>query len=99
YLDSRGDGDEEKLAAIQDENTPFWHGAQDISGYRYVDCHCSPGDVLIFHRYMLHASLPNNSDRIRLSLDMRYFGAEGRTSKHYLDVQQAIVYEPFTGKQ
>lgn len=31
-----------------------------------------PGDVLIFHSLMLHRSLPNLTDRMRLSVDFRY---------------------------
>jgi 1-deoxypentalenic acid 11beta-hydroxylase len=30
-----------------------------------------PGDLLVFHSLMLHRALPNESDRIRLSLDAR----------------------------
>jgi ectoine hydroxylase-related dioxygenase (phytanoyl-CoA dioxygenase family) len=58
-----------------------------------------PGDVLIFHRHTLHTSRPNLSDTLRLSLDMRFFGAEDRTQKHYLDVQRMEVFEPFSGEQ
>ena len=31
----------------------------------------APGDVLVFHSHMLHWALPNRSDRIRLSIDVR----------------------------
>jgi 1-deoxypentalenic acid 11beta-hydroxylase len=34
-----------------------------------IDYH--PGDLLVFHSLMLHRALPNESDRIRLSLDAR----------------------------
>ena len=34
------------------------------------------GDVLIFHSYTVHRALPNNSDRMRISVDYR-FQAEG----------------------
>ena len=31
----------------------------------------SPGDILVFHSHMIHWGLPNRSDRIRLSIDVR----------------------------
>ena len=33
--------------------------------------HYRPGDIVVFHSHMLHWGLPNRSDRIRLSIDVR----------------------------
>jgi phytanoyl-CoA hydroxylase len=30
------------------------------------------GDIIVLHRHLLHASLPNHSDTVRMSLDFRY---------------------------
>ena len=40
-------------------------------GYRWLSTRYEPGDVLIFHNRMIHAALPNRSDVVRLSLDVR----------------------------
>ena len=37
----------------------------------WLTAHYHPGDLLIFHNLMIHWSLPNRSDRIRLSIDNR----------------------------
>ncbi len=37
----------------------------------WVSANYEPGDVLIFHCHTLHRGLPNTSDRVRLSLDVR----------------------------
>lgn len=48
----------------------------------WVGGHYQPGDVLIFHSLLLHRSLPNLTDRMRLSVDFRY----------------QSVHEPMTGQ-
>lgn len=55
-----------------------------------------PGDVLIFDRYLVHGSMPNLSNRIRFSLDYRFFPATSPSSKHYLDMQTWEVCNPET---
>jgi ectoine hydroxylase-related dioxygenase (phytanoyl-CoA dioxygenase family) len=92
-------GDAAALGEIDGEAGAFWHGAQDASGFRHTDCHLSPGDVLVLDKHLLHASLPNLATHPRLSLDMRFFGATGRTRKHYLDLQTMVVHPPLTGAQ
>jgi len=39
--------------------------------FTWLTADFQPGDVLMFHRQTVHRALPNNSDRIRLSLDTR----------------------------
>jgi len=56
----------------------------------------SPGDVLIFDRYLVHGSMPNISDRVRFSLDYRFFPATSPSAKHYLDMQSWEVCKPET---
>jgi hypothetical protein len=45
--------------------------ALESIGEPWLTADYQPGDVLVFHRLMLHWALPNTSDRIRLSLDVR----------------------------
>ena len=39
------------------------------------------GDVILIHRHCPHASLPNLSDRVRFSLDLRYHPAHQRSGR------------------
>lgn len=39
---------------------------------RVLTCPMSPGDVIFMHRRTCHSSLPNKSDDVRVSLDLRY---------------------------
>ncbi len=41
-------------------------------GFKLATAHFEPGDVLIFGLFMLHSSVPNLSDRYRISIDTRY---------------------------
>ena len=43
----------------------------DIIEEEWVTADYKPGDVLIFHCHTLHRGLPNTSDKVRLSLDVR----------------------------
>jgi 1-deoxypentalenic acid 11beta-hydroxylase len=43
----------------------------DIIEEEWVTADYKPGDVLIFHCHTLHRGLPNSSDKVRLSLDVR----------------------------
>ena len=44
----------------------------------------SPGDVLLMHRKCIHASLPNQSQEIRFSLDIRYNPIGQATGRDFL---------------
>jgi hypothetical protein len=55
---------------------PGWNGLGIPERHRpggdAVPLPMSPGDVLFMHRLTCHGSLPNNSDRVRISFDLRY---------------------------
>ena len=57
-------------------------------GFTLATAHFQPGDVIIFGLFMMHSSVPNMTDRYRISIDTRYqlaseakderfFGADG----------------------
>ncbi len=72
-----------------------WTEAVSVDGLRPVNCvPMAPGDILIFNPYIVHASMPNLSDRIRFSVDCRFFGSDAETSKHYLDMTTWSVVTP-----
>ena len=44
----------------------------DNFGFKLATTHFNQGDVLIFGLYMMHASIPNRSNKYRISIDTRY---------------------------
>jgi hypothetical protein len=42
----------------------------------------------------MHESMPNSSDRMRLSCDFRFFGEQSHSTKHYLDIAANTVVAP-----
>jgi len=55
-----------------------------------------PGDLVIMSKRTMHESMPNSSDRMRLSCDFRFFGEQSRSTKHYLDIAANSVVAPVT---
>ncbi|MFZ5781017.1 MAG: phytanoyl-CoA dioxygenase family protein [Pseudomonadota bacterium] len=52
------------------------------------------GDLVVMTKNTLHESMPNLSDRMRLSCDFRFFGEGSRSTKHYLDIAADTVVAP-----
>ena len=72
-----------------------WTEAVSVQGLTPVNCvPMAPGDVLIFNPYVVHGSMPNISNKIRFSIDCRFFGSDAETSKHYLDMTTWSVVAP-----
>ncbi len=46
----------------------------------------SLGDALIFDQSSIHESIPNQSEKIRFSLDMRFFKEEENSTKPYINI-------------
>jgi hypothetical protein len=57
---------------------------QQEFGLRWLTADYSAGDVIIFHTHLLHATLDNNSDRIRLSVDGRFQLADELMDNRYV---------------
>ena len=53
-----------------------------------------PGDAVVFGPKLVHESMPNVSDRVRLSCDFRFFGEQVRSGKHFLDLARDTVVAP-----
>lgn len=64
---------------------------------RFTDRHIEmePGDALIFGPHLLHYSHPNTSERVRCSVDSRWFGARTPSSRQYYDVERAELVRAF----
>jgi len=75
-------------------NADGWLSPIDVSAYKRIDCQpMAPGDCLLFGPNLAHGSMPNLSNRVRLSIDFRFF-ADGTSGKHALDMQSWEVLEP-----
>lgn len=79
---------------ITDDRRDVWLAAIPDLGFPKVDVPMQPGDLLVFHMQTIHESLPNTSDRVRLSLDYRFFGSRATSSKHYYDLDTRQVVPP-----
>lgn len=73
---------------------PFWLGGVPTGGRPMEHPHLAPGDALLLNPFVIHASRPNRSPRIRLSVDCRFFAAPGGSAKHHLDLQRWEVVAP-----
>lgn len=76
----------------------FWLTAVDTDGCEPVTYEMGMGDILVFNKWLIHASAGNQSDRTRLSLDMRFFAAPDTSTKHHLDLQTGAVIEPLAAE-
>lgn len=70
----------------------FWQRGVDVQGFSALMPELLPGDILLINPWVVHASAPNHSSRIRLSIDCRFF--TGRSQKHSLDLKTWQVREP-----
>ena len=59
---------------------------KDYSNLKWVSGDISFGDAIVFHSLTTHASFPNTSERIRLSIDCRYQRISNLVCKPSLDV-------------
>ncbi|MEI6030898.1 MAG: hypothetical protein WCQ20_07005 [Synechococcaceae cyanobacterium ELA739] len=64
------------------------------------------GDIIIFHPFLLHGSVPNLSKRsekgfpdtaFRVSMDVRVFSGQSITTKHYMNLRTGERYGPRDG--
>lgn len=73
----------------------IWHDeAVDVPENRRTFIPCEIGDIIVFGPKLLHGSRPNRSNRIRYSIDYRFFPSRQPTSKHYYDLEHRVVIAP-----
>ena len=82
------------LSEVPVSKAGFWLDGVPDGEYRQIHFPMNPGDVLLLNPFVLHRSKPNQSDKIRLSIDFRFFGKQGSSSKHYLNMQSWQVLAP-----
>lgn len=79
---------------LQNYEQAFWLQGLATDGMECVHCKIRPGDALALNPWILHRSMPNTSTRARISIDFRFFGENGSSRKHYLDLQSWRVVAP-----
>jgi hypothetical protein len=88
-------GPKRKIEVVKRVENGVWIEGIPTEGLHAENCvPMNPGDVLVFDRFLVHGSMPNTSDRIRFSLDYRFFPASSPSSKHYLDMNSWEVFQP-----
>jgi hypothetical protein len=84
------------LGEIEVEQTDFWLEGLPKDEYETYYENMKPGDILLLNPNVLHASRPNTSERIRISIDFRFFGKNGNSSKHHLNLNTNELLEPLS---
>lgn len=82
---------------IEQAASEFWQKGVPTGSYPARHCKIKVGDVLAFSPFVIHQSMPNRSNRTRLSIDFRLFGEQDSSTKHYLDLQTLQVIAPPQG--
>jgi ectoine hydroxylase-related dioxygenase (phytanoyl-CoA dioxygenase family) len=72
----------------------FWLGGIAADEAALIHPLLEPGDVLFLDKWIVHRSMPNRSERTRMSIDYRFFAPPHTSTKHYLDVTTRIVHAP-----
>ena len=91
----RTQGGGELFAGAAVAPTDGWIPGIDVTGFERVELvPLAPGDVVVMGNETVHESMPNRSQRTRLSVDFRFFGDNSRSSKHYLDLAARRVVAP-----
>ena len=64
---------------------------------RFPDRHflMEPGDVLAFGPHMLHYTHPNTSQKVRFSVDCRWFAASTESTKQYFDLTTKSIVKMY----
>jgi hypothetical protein len=89
------DGARPRRELLDDHARGLWLKPVAADGGVRVECQpMEPGDILLLDQWIVHESMPNRSDRPRLSVDMRFFSAAKGSSKHYLDCRRWQVVAP-----
>ena len=70
----------------------IWQKQPNIKLRKFEDINnLDIGDIVIFNKYLIHSSIPNNSKKIRFSIDIRYMGVKDKTKKSYYDLKKKKI--------
>ena len=88
------EGSGKPVELLEDRDQKFWLKGVPTDGYNKVHCTMDVGDALLLNKWIIHESVANTSNRIRYSIDFRFFSGRESSSKHLLDMQSWRVVEP-----
>jgi len=87
----------------EDDNNVLLQGqtVKGIDTSRAIACTLEPGEASFHHGWTLHASMPNNSNDLRIGLNVQYLAPHIKQTKHDLDtailVRGSDQYQHFKG--
>lgn len=73
------------------KNNGLWLKRIDTKNMQPISPKMNVGDILIFNNKVIHESRFNSSNYTRYSVDMRFFGNEQLSNKHYYDFSSKQV--------
>lgn len=88
------EGSGQPVEQLDDRSQKFWLKGLATDGFNKKHCTMNVGDALLLNRWIIHESMPNQSDHTRYSIDYRFFSSHESSSKHLLDLQRWEVIEP-----
>jgi ectoine hydroxylase-related dioxygenase (phytanoyl-CoA dioxygenase family) len=83
-----------ELQDAPDSSNHYWRQPIETDLHSPMHIRMNTGDILLLNQKIIHRSQANQSNRTRISIDYRFFGEQGSSSKHYLDLQTKRVFEP-----
>lgn len=88
------EGSGQPVERLDDTSQKFWLKGIESEGFTRRHCTMDVGDALLLNKWIVHESHANVSQRIRISIDFRFFSGRDASSKHLLDMQTWKVIDP-----
>ena len=75
------------------ERKGFWLSPVHTNSHG-IHCKIAYGDVLLLNPYVIHESMPNISEELRINLDLRFYKASVDANKYWLSVNDKVKHVP-----
>ncbi|NJL56776.1 phytanoyl-CoA dioxygenase family protein [bacterium] len=82
--------------ALPTQTEDFWLSPVPTSGGG-IHCKIGLGDVLLLDPYIVHTSMPNVSEDVRLSVDYRFYKSGATSGKHFMRINDRVIVAPQKG--
>jgi len=84
-----------ELAPLPPQSSAIWLAPPSgFDAAQMVPIHCEPGDAILFGPRLMHRSCANRSQRVRCSIDYRFFSHRIQSPKHFYDIEAREVRAP-----
>lgn len=87
-------GTNQSVSRNREKENLFWLPGILTEQFKKVHCKMKVGDALLLNQFIVHESAPNESDRVRISVDYRFFDGEDKSTKHCLDIKNREIITP-----